>query len=391
MTATWKRHLVWALAILGDSLAGQGAVYSPSAVYANSEGAGASYLFGSYSAARHQIADANQRGKSMVLTGLGLRLDHRNYDISDGMGRAWKDVSLRLSQCDLQAFGPTFSANATSTPQQIFNGSLRWPIQLDVPDLTPAAWSLTIPFSAGYAYAGNADLLMDFVFDGGVLDNNLSWTGTDIRPYALDSFEVGQTAWGPMARLGKANGGCVDSATGSAAGATLELAVNTYGAQHPLVFLRDRYHVEVVGRHFAPSASVLMVLSLRPIRAGISYPGVSCNQLHFDPTRSWYLYPAVSNAVGGIPAFGFGIPQGLIHYSSQWHGVSLGVQAVWSDSVSSALKFSAGARNSFVAPAFGVPNDVRMATFFDWNPRSRTARNMGVGDKTGTPIFRYQY
>ncbi|MEE2887169.1 MAG: hypothetical protein VX951_07030, partial [Planctomycetota bacterium] len=185
-------------------------------------------------------------------------------------------------------------------------------------------------------------------------------------------------------------GGCLDTANGSSVGASMRLAVDTHNSTHPLPGVRNTYQIESGGSSFGPNSPVLIVLAFGASTTGLPFPGVSCNNIHLGLGRTWFIHPVLANAVGELPTYSFGVTNGLLPYNNQWHGINLFVQGVWDDSVTASMKFSAGARNSFLAPPKTTSADIRMRTFYDPDPLIRVARGMGDGDSTSIPIIRYK-
>ena len=383
------RHLLCILLACPLATA-QSSVVSPHSNYAKSEGSEYSSAFGSYPESRYQIADGNYRSTAMTITEIAFRLDHRKYTADTGMGRSWSNVKLYTAECDLSTIDNTFSTNATTIQTKVFDGPIVWPSQNTAPLELPAQWSLAIPFRSSYAYSGIKDLLNDFTFQGGSLNNNSPWTATKPHPYILDSFGVGVEAEGAPVSFGKIANGCRDSQSLSGTGAYLNLDTATFGPNTANPLARNKYFFEVTGANFGPRVPVVVTLAFGASTLGIPFPGVPCNNVHLQLGRVWFLYPVPTNTIGNIAAFNFGVAFGLVPYTPAWHGINMFVQAIWNDSATGALRFSAGSRNSFIAMPLEKAADVKMQSFYSPDPFASVASSGDVGNSSSIPIIRYR-
>lgn len=366
-------------------------VVSPSTTLAKAEGSGSTTNFGAHAAARYQIADGNLRGAAKAISEVAFRHDHRNYNPATGMGRSWTSVSLHASECVLATLTTTFSTNPTTLQTKVFDGALTWPSQLTIPATSPASWALKWPFRSSYAYSGNKDLLIEFTFLGGSLGNSAGWNGLIKYTYALDSFGVGAEAEGEPAIIGRVNGGCRDTGAYSSGGAFLNFDTAVFGPQHANAAIRNTYFFEVTGSNFGSRVPTILVLAFGASTAGLVFPGVPCNKLHLELGRTWFLYPVNTNTIGNIAAYNFGVSNGLAPYNPGWHGINLFVQGIWNDSITGALKFSAGSRNSFMPMPLLTGADIKMKSLYDSNPFATKASQVRTGTSADIPITRYTY
>ena len=382
-----RLNLVLAVATLASVAAAQTPVVTPNPIFARSEGSGTAMYFGAYAAARHQFVDGNHRGSSMTVKELCFRHDDRNYDVMNGMGREWNSVVINMSEGALSSVGSTYSANSVTSPTQVFNSSVSWPIQLGATPFIPAPFAMKFPFSTNWAFSGNRDIVTDFKFSGGKLVNSSAWTG--LRPYYLDSFSIGSFANAPATTLGYTNGGCRDSAATSTQGASTTFDSASYGPTMSSSVFRNKYFVRASGKNFAKNAPVMMTLAFLASPDGVWIPGINCNNVHLDLRRTWFFSPSMSNALGEVPPYSFGIAGGLIPYTTAWVGFNLVIQGAWNDSRTNALKLSTASRTSFVAHAYTSRSAIRMKAAYGASATSTTASAVVDGDPSVIPIFCY--
>ena len=384
-----KRSLALCFLASGSLLTAQ-SVTSPLNAYSLSEGGGSCTTFGAYAAGRYQFADDNFSGSAMSVSELAFRHDHSSYTVQDGMGRSFSNVTVFAAETNYASFGTTFASNATTTPVRVFDSSLSWPIQLGPTMEVPATWDVTVPFTSSFAYTGTGALMTDFTFTGGTLANSAAWSGTNAVPYRLDSFNLGHTAEGPPVTLGRVNGGCVDSSASSPVGASLRLVIRAHGPSHPNPTLQNQFYIEATGKNFAPSSSVLMFLAFRGEVQGFTFPFITCNDVHLPlGGRMWFPHPVMADAVGNIAPYNLGAPGGLAPFTPAWHGIPVFAQGMWDDTTTTALKFSAGSRNSFMALPVPTVADSKLKVAYDPNPAASTAGFSAEGDSNSIPIFRY--
>jgi hypothetical protein len=367
----------------------QSMAVSPDPIFSRSEGAGTVRTFGAYAAGRYQFIDGNHRGSSSILKELCFRHDHRNYDVTTGMGRSWTGVQVRVFQGELSTFNSTFSTNSSTVPTLVFSNSVSWPIVLGASDPLPNMWRIAFPFSTNYAYGGNLDIGTDLTFEGGSLANSASWSGSTRHSYYLDSFFVGSFASGSNVILGHTNGGCVDGGSSTTNGASVKLDMATYGPNMANVVFRNKYFILATGQNFAKNSTMMLALAFRAVVTGVPV-GIPCNSLYLNPAVTWFLYPQATNSVGAMSPFAFGLSAGLTNYNPAWAGFNLVLQGAWTDSQNGRLKLSSASRNSF--SALPLPNTaaVRMKTAYDYNAANATATFTGDGDSTAIPIICYR-
>ena len=180
--------------LVTTSLWAQGSFVSPPSL-ATAEGDTAAYAFFYYSNMRAQHAEGELRGMKLSLTGIAWRYDYRNHTASTTGGRKWTSVTLNLSDTDWTKMDRTWTKNAYTTPVEVFNSSFAAPLKTGTPFFKPDNFGgpLSIPFKSPYAYSGSQDLLLDYVFLGGSLDNNVTWTASSGRNYYLDTDNPGNT------------------------------------------------------------------------------------------------------------------------------------------------------------------------------------------------------
>jgi hypothetical protein len=366
----------------------QTSLISPDPIFSRSEGPGFATSFGSYAAGRYQFADGNQRGSSSTLRALCFRHDHRNYNVTNGMGRRWSRVTVQMSEGNLATFGGSFTGNSATVPTQVFSSAVSWPIQIGPSDPLPAGFNIRMPFSTAWAYSGNRDIVTDLRFEGGTLANSAGWSGSTARPYFLDSFFIGSFASGPAVSLGHANGGCVDSKNNSTQAATIRLNMTTYGPNMATPVFRNKFAILTTGRNFNPNSIMILAMAFLANTNGVNV-GIPCNQIHLSPLRKWFFYPQTTNSLGQMPPFAFGLSAGLAPYTAQWAGFNLVVQGAWTDSVTGQLKLSSASRNSFVGLPLANVAAVKMKAAYDFNPANATAAFTANGDNRAIPILCY--
>ena len=163
-----------------------------------------SFTFGAYFDEMSQIADGNYKGTAFSISELNLRRDEQTSFSYNSIGKTWTDFKLSVGDCDYTKLTNTWSTNYLSTPTVMIAGTLNWPgspAMISIPepwgDLGKAkggcsnsggkttCTALKFPFNKPYLYTGTNDLLWQFQFFGGTLENAQPW-GNFNKSYYLD-------------------------------------------------------------------------------------------------------------------------------------------------------------------------------------------------------------
>jgi hypothetical protein len=328
------RQLPWpvlATAALGTTLLAQ-SVTSPKG-FESTEGGNFAHIFGRYADGRFQFAEGDLRGKALNITSISYRLDHRNHNTDTAMGRKWTTVILHAAECNYNTFSQQWNRNALSTPTQVFRAALHWQSQTGTPLLKPATWGglkkdLVFPFSSPFKFSGQNDLLLDYDFAGGVLDNSGSWAFTDPRFYYLDGESISTSPRSGTTTSFPISNPCADSALSQFPGAAATVAAITYADNDPDIRYRGKLRVYHETVYTAPNAPVLQTLGLFGLSFGLPV-GAQCNNLYVNTGQPWIpVYRAADqNGASGRSEY-------VIPWLSLYGGLQLWTQGAWTDSKS---------------------------------------------------------
>jgi hypothetical protein len=342
-----------ALALVGTPVAAQSTYFFSPQRLAATEGDNACYLFGSWQKARHQLVDGENRGTAAQLKAVAFRLDYRSHTSwTTAIGRSWSNVTVDLSDGDLDKMTNVFTLNTLSTPTRVFSGAVTWPDYNGTPLSRPTLWggisnSYRVPFRTNWNYTGRLDIVSDWQFVGGQLANRSTWT-TASTGYWLDSYEdpdeprVGTYRPIPKNRLNNnspgVTGRCNDSFFGSQGiGSHANIFARAYGPSTSQTNWRDKLLIWSSSYYTAPGAPVIhaWAFASHDIGFGLS---TGCNNLHLLGLQLYFPHavpPSSKNPTGYVRA------QPII---TDWVGVmsSLRVvlQAGWADSVTGQFRLS---------------------------------------------------
>jgi hypothetical protein len=348
------RQFLWLplFAVLGTTLLAQ-AVVSPKG-FASTEGAGFAHIFGRYAEGRFQFAEGDLRSNPGTIRAALYRLDYRNHDTDTGMGRKWTLVTLKAAECNYDQVNQVWNSNAVTTPTQVFGATVHWRSQTGPPILKPMIWGgiqghLAFPFSTPFPFSGNNDLLLDYDFAGGVLDNAAPWRFTDARFYYLDSESVstnpraGLTADYPIA------GACADSSQAQFPGAASSIAAITYSDTDPDAKYRGNLRVYHETVFTAPNAPVLQAIGLSGLPSGLPL-NARCNNLYVNTSQPWIPVFRSADHLGAS-----GRSEYVLPWLQLYAGLPLWTQGAWSDSQNQQFSLT---RASMVVIPGGKPPSV---------------------------------
>jgi len=354
------------------------------------------YRLGQYSNERFQAADGQFRKSILAVTEISYRLDAgRNYGTgtSGGVGKTWTNVTLHMSECDYDKVTNTFSTNAVTTPQKVFDAKVVWLPQVGVPSGDPVAWGShghKFPFTSTWVYTGIKDILLDYVFTGGTLANNATWTGSTSKRYYLDgftspNFNVGLQIEYPGGGSQAASyalttpPNCMDSALSKANQAARN------DIQGIFVYNADRASypnkVRLSWRSFytAPGAPVIKALGVAGIPTGVNITAM-CNRLYLDTTKPYLLFPDKASATSSTAASGFTTLSAT--FDKSFGGASLWFQCAWDDSKTKF--FSLTTATNRIVPLGAPPDGPRRKALYASNPTATTGSGPTTnGDNAG--------
>ena len=202
---------------LGAVLSAQSYVTSPPGFVSTANTGLGSYsiTFGAYYDERSQIADGNYKGSAFLISEIALRRDEQNLAAHNAIGKTWADFQLKVGDCDTTKLTNDWNTNFTNPPTLLMSGSLNWPTATQQAPTPPEPWgdllpvkggcvtsggktkctALLFPFSTPYLYTGANDLLWDFQFFAGTLNNGQPW-GNYNKSYYLDGTSNRATVGG---------------------------------------------------------------------------------------------------------------------------------------------------------------------------------------------------
>ena len=236
--------------------------------------------FGAYRRQRAHLIDASWAGKgTRGIKGILFRHDTRVYSSREGGGRTWASVVLTMSEVVTLSRSRTFSNNQLINKTKVFSGSVNFPtISGWQPNLAKFAIA-PAPFTSSWVYSGKAQQAMvaEYVFQGGTLANNQSWTGSSGENYYLDAESQKNFGNSDIVKYGLNT--CKDTRMRS--GSTLYPVILTYAKDAGDPLLNNRMEFRAVGTT-RPRGTALYGVGGAGNAVGWSLPG-ACNKLHLDP------------------------------------------------------------------------------------------------------------
>lgn len=342
--------------VLAAPLCAQGVLYSPPHLDSKTEGGRYAYYFYRYPGGRSQWADGENRGKVAVITAISTRLDYRSYSTFTGPGRKWTNVKVMFGEGDISKFSTTFSSNMTTTPTTVYNAAWSVPtVATGYPSTSPAPWGgtngeYTLPFSTTWLYTGKGDIIQDWTYAGGTLDNNVTWSSSSSRTYYLDSYiytspysSVGSTySFIPTTRLNNnstgVTGRCNDSEHGTrTTGAYNYLYATAYGKQYPITNYRGRLLFYTVSYYTGYENPLIHAIAFANDTKGIDL-NTGCNKLHLKGPM--LLRPRVSLPSSYSSSGYSGYRFDLVPWKNVFAGLQLTLQTAWADSSTNNLNLS---------------------------------------------------
>ena len=173
-----------------------------------------SLFFGAYFDERSQIADGNYKGTTLTISELNLRRDEQTPNAFNSIGKTWTNFKLSVGDCDYSKVTNNWNKNFLNTPKVLISGTLKWPgkpAMVSIPEVwgnlgkvkggcqttggKTTCTALKFPFTTPYVYTGKKDLLWEFQFFGGTLENAASW-GKFNKSYYLDGTSNRATVGG---------------------------------------------------------------------------------------------------------------------------------------------------------------------------------------------------
>jgi len=333
--------------VLAAPLCAQGVIYSPTGLDSKTEGLYYAYYFGGFSNARQQYADGENRGKVAVIGAINLRLDYRSHTSTTAPGRKWTKVTMAIADGDIAKFGTTFASNVTSTPTQVFNAAWSLPTVSGYPLTKPAIYGglkseYKIPFTSTWIYTGKTDIVHDWQFMGGTLDNNVTWTTSSVRTYYFDSYDssneyggVGSTVrYVPSTRLNNNSAGvttrCNDSAHTTTTGAYAYLYAYLYGPKYPILNYRSSLYMYHYSYYTAFEAPVIHAIAFAADNTGVDL-GTGCNKLHLKGPMILRTRQTMPRTYSTSAISEYQLE--FIPWVSAMANLTLVVQGAWTDSV----------------------------------------------------------
>ncbi|MHC4078998.1 MAG: hypothetical protein ACYST0_11235, partial [Planctomycetota bacterium] len=315
------------------------------------EGAGFAHIFGRYAEGRFQFAEGDLRGTSRSIVSVLYRLDHRNHTTDTAMGRKWTTVTLKAGETNYALVNQLWNRNALTTPTQVFSGTMHWLSQTGLPLLKPTVWGglqkdLAFPFSSPFQFGGKNDLLLDYEFKGGTLDNSAAWNFTDARFYYLDSESISTKPRSGVTTSYPAAGACADSSQPQSPGAASTIAAITYADTDPSQY-KGSLRVYHETKFTAPSALVLQTFGLSGLSFGLPL-GARCNKLYVNTGQPWIPIYRVTDQKGASARSEYVAP-----WLPLYAGLQLWTQGAWTDSTTRAFSLTRAAM--VVVPAGKPP------------------------------------
>ncbi len=353
---------------------------------------GASYtlFFGTYAEQRHQqVCNELTGGGLKIMKSLGFRLDYKTFNTSNGGGRKWSNVTLKMAELSYASFSNNFSNNLNSASNvvQVYSSSVSWPTLAGTPTTKPAPWGtagLTFPFGNVWVYTAKAAILQEFIFQGGSLANNNSWSGSTRAGYDLDSvfttLSFGQYAGGP------ATVNCADSAFTASTSVYAQDGswLGVYSKLYPGP-KANTMEWNITSYYTAPGKPVIHGIS--PGAPGSLNIGAKCNPLYINPVVN-ILVPNVAGTDSRATAKAIVVstPRGSVPL-----GTRLTAQTGWQDSVTGNLGLTS-ARDHTITNSVGVSDVLPIWKAVSANNRTSATGSLIAEDSPYyKPITLYSY
>lgn len=336
------------IVVLGSPLApvlAQSTITSPPG-YVSTAGNNTSYYLGRYADGRYQMADGELRGRVLSMSQIDFRLDSRSHTTATAAGRSWSRVTLDMSDTDVAEMSLSWDENNLSTPTRVFDSSMNWPAVTGQPSSTP--WGhVAFAFARTWVYTGQKDMLADYQFRGGTLENSALWTGSSNSYYYLDGMTSEDVTTGSGTYMPTSANTCNDSAMTVSTGAYAIGIANAFHAYYSTYTYRDKLRLYWYSYYTAPDKPVVHALGLGSGNAAGFDMGARCQRLHLDATKPFVLTTHKTDTSGSGYS---GVTEIIIPWLNTWQGLTFHVQGAWADS-SSGL-FSLTRARSFVVPAY---------------------------------------
>jgi len=397
-SALWLAHLnprivmhrslyLSACLVTTASLWAQGTLVSPPAL-ATVEGNTGAYAFLYYSNARHQHADGELRGKALSLTEVAWRLDYRNHTTSTTQGRKWTKVTLNLADTDWTKMTSTYTKNQLSTPVEVFNSALALPWSGGgQPFFKPDNFGgkHAVPFKTPYSYSGKQDLLLDWMFLGGTMDNNAAWSTSRSYQYYLDGNNPTTTYTSPRPYYPakEPNPRCRDSAIASNASAHTYATLQVHGITHSNLSYRDKAQFSMYSRYTAPNGRIITAIAFGGVPAGLNI-GARCNMLYANLNLPWLALGRMANNSGSSTTY----TSPLVAWTAGMRNLQIWVQTAWADSKTNVFSLTRAMR--VVMPA-DKPRPRRLVVLYHYDRNRTTGSGPYLNNHPWAPITRYTY
>jgi len=381
-----KSHYLSVCLLAGTPLLAQGMFVSPPALATVEGNDGAYYLLG-YAESRFQYAEGELRGKALSLSDVAFRLDYRNHTSDTAMGRAWTKVTLNVAETDWTKMTATFSENQFTTPVQVFNAAYDVPSVEGTPVLKPTPFGnkYAFPFKSPYAYSGVNDLLLDFAFLGGTMDNGIVWGCGNLYPYYLDgnsdttTYRSMRTTYPVTPPIPP----CRDSAIVNNLNAYTFADLMVHGITHSNVMLREKASFEMYSYYTAPNANIISAIGFSGNRTGVDL-SARCNLLYVNLETLWF---AVARTTTG--SLGFSGTYDIVEpWAPRMANMQIWVQTAWDDSKINAFSLT---QAMTVEMPSEMPTPRRMVCTYSYLPAADTGFNPEIGSAYLNPITRYTY
>lgn len=370
------RHPLSILAFSVSTLSGlcPAQAFTSPAGYESAEAPAFSVYFGAYNQARFQYADGEIKALGVrVLKSVGYRFDWTQHSASTAAARSWTNVSLKISDCDYDKFGATFASNPIGTVTTVYNAKTDFPGATGFPgtgSTGPAPWdkALSFPFNALWVAQGTHDVLLDYTFTGGSLNNGGSWGNGFPAWYHLDAEYGTEGKVAPVTFYGSTN--CRDSAHSSGnAYSRVSCVVYPTTATNPAN--NNMVDLNVYGYRTAPGAALIQTLSLAGSTTSFAFPGAlaNCDQVFLDVTKPMLFLPSTAGMGSAYARTSIG----KFGYNPNYVGITMWSQAVWDDSSTRQIGFTRA--TSATVPAQPTRLARRMVAY-NFDPTASSSRPM---------------
>jgi len=371
--------------VLVAPLCAQGVLYSPTHLDSKTEGQYYGYYFSAFPNARQQYGDGENRGKVGVIGAINMRLDYRSHTSTTAPGRKWTSVKVSIAEGDVAKFGVTFATNMTSTPTQVFNAAWSLPTVTGYPLTKPAVYGglkgeYRIPFSSTWIYTGKTDIVHDWQFSGGTLDNNITWATSSTRTYYFDSYTsanefgaVGSTyRYVPATRLNNNSAGvttrCNDSAHTTTTGSYTLVVASAYGPKYVVLNYRSNLLFYTYSYYTAFEAPVIHGIAFSTNNTGVDL-GTGCNKLHLQGPM--ILRPTMTMPSTYSTSAFSAYRLEFIPWVSAMANLTIVAQGAWTDSVTNRFALTQ-AREAILPASLPQPAPKRIHTYQYSSPTAST-------------------